>query len=153
MLLVNFVYQIKSSVCGVAYDREKFRRCSIMRKSKLFNVCVLLLMSLLIVSTLGATSASARWVNYTFYNYSGRTIKSLYITGSRYGSWGSDLLRQSILSNGGSVGLRYDNKVRFFDVKVVWMDGSSTTWKKHDYRSAWRITLYRKGSTYYIKNN
>lgn len=124
-----------------------------MRKSRLFNVCVLLLMSLLIISTLGATSASAKWVNYNFYNYSGRTIKNLYITSSKYGNWGSDLLKSSVLSNGGSVGLRYDNRVRYFDVKVVWMDGSSVTWSSYDYRSVWRITLYRKGSTYYIKGN
>ena len=121
-----------------------------MKKSKVRILCLL---SVFFLSMLDAKSAFAKRVSYSFVNYSGRTVKRLYITGYDYNNWGSDILGDSVLSNGDSVSLNYDNKVRFFDVKVVWMDNSSTTWKKFSYKSVWRVTLYRDGSTYYLKGN
>ena len=124
-----------------------------MRKFRLFNLCVLCFLSFFVISTLEANVAWAKRVSYSFVNYSGYTIKNLYITGSSYGKWGTDLLGSSVLSNGNSVSLRYDNSVRYFDVKVVWMDGSDTTWSRVDYRGVWRKTLYREGSTFYLQSN
>lgn len=124
-----------------------------MRRSKILRVCVSCFLSVMILSTFGAGSALARRVSYSFVNYSGYTIKNLYITATGYNKWGSDLLGRSVLSNGDSVSLRYDNSTRYFDVKVVWMDGSDTTWSRVDYRSVWRKTLYRDGSTFYLRSN
>ena len=121
-----------------------------MRKSsKLFNICIVCLMSILILSALGAGQAYAKWVNYSFVNHSGRTIKNLYITSTGYDSWGKDLLGSSVLSNGESVGLRYNNNVRYFDLKVVFMDNDYVTFSRYDYRSIWRVTIYRSGSNRY----
>ena len=121
-----------------------------MKKLKVVGLCFL---SACIIFTFGVGIALAKRVSYSFINYSGNTIKNLYITGSSYRKWGPDLLGSSVLSNGNSVSLNYDNSVRYFDVKVVWMDGSDTTWSRLDYRGVWRKTLYREGSTFYLRSN
>ena len=105
------------------------------------------------LSTLGADSALAKWINYSFKNYSGHTIKNLYISSSGYRKWGDDMCGSSVLSNGESLSMRYNNTSRYFDIKVVWMDGSSATWSKRDFKGMWRLTLFKNGSNYYITNN
>ena len=124
-----------------------------MKKSKLFKICSLCFFSMLFFSMCGADSAYAKWVTYSFKNYSGRTIKSLYVSSSGYNKWGDDMCGSSVLSSGESLSMKYNNRTRYFDVKVVWMDGSSTTWSKKDFKAMWRLTLYRNGSTYYLTNN
>ena len=124
-----------------------------MKRFKLSRACSLCLLSLFILFSFGANVASARWISYSFVNYSGYTIKNLYISASGYNKWGKDLLGKSVLQNGDSVSLRYNNDSRYFDIKVVWMDGSNSTCSRHDYKSVWRVTLYKKGSTFYVKNN
>ena len=124
------------------------------RSSKLLNVFAIFLLSILVLSVLGADVASARWRNYSFVNYSGRTIKRLYITGSSSGNWGDDILGSSVLSNGDSVSLRYNDSVRYFDIKVVFMDDDYLTYWRYDYRSVWRVTLFRKDyDTYSVRSN
>ena len=124
-----------------------------MRRSRCLGLCLMCLLSVLFITTFGVGTASAKWVKYSFVNYSGRTIKALYITSSGYDKWGKDLLGNSVLYNGNSVSLQYSNEYRYYDVKIVWNDGSDTTWSKVDYKSVWRKTLYLDGSTYYIKSN
>ncbi len=125
-----------------------------MRKSsKLLNVCAVCLLSMLVLSMLGADEASAKWKNYSFKNYSGRTIKNLYISRSGYDKWGNDMCGSSVLSHGESLNMRYDNKYHYFDIKVVWMDNTHSTWSKYNFRSMWRLTLYRDGSVYRISKN
>lgn len=124
-----------------------------MRKSKLINLCAVCLLSVLMLSSFGAGTASAKWVSYSFVNYSGYTIKRLYISDSRSGVWGKDLLGSSVLANGNSVRLKYNNRARYFDIKVVWMDDSTSTCSRHDYKSVWRVTMYRDGSSFYVRNN
>ena len=116
---------------------------------KKFYLCVLCL----VISTLEANVAWAERVSYSFVNQSGYTIKHLYISASGYSKWPFDLLGTSILRNGDSVNLSYDNNTRYFDVKVVWMDGSDIIWSRVDYRGVWRKTLYREGSTFYLQSN
>ena len=124
-----------------------------MRRSKLLNLCALCLLSVLILSTFGAGTAFAKWVNYTFKNYSGRTIKRLYISSSGYDKWGDDMCGSSVLSNGESLSMRYNNTSRYFDIRVVWMDDSKATWSKYDFKGMWRLTLYDEGSVYRISKN
>lgn len=124
-----------------------------MKKSRLLNVCLLCLLSLFFFSMLGADPALAKRVSYNFFNYSGYTIKSLYITAHGYNSWGSDLLGGSVLRNGNSVNLRYDTSRRYFDVKVVWLNNTTTTWTSYDYKGVWRVTLYEKNSKFYLESN
>lgn len=125
-----------------------------MKRFKLFNAFLSCLLSVLILSTIGADSAFARWIDYSFVNYSGRIIKYLYITATGYDSWGSDILGSSVLGNGDRVGLRYNDDYRYYDVKVVFSDGSDVVFGGHDYRSLWRLTIFHKGgNTYTISSN
>ena len=125
-----------------------------MKNSKLCKVCALCFLSVLILSTFGAKSAFAKWKSYSFFNYSGHIVKYLYITATGYDSWGKDLLGSSVLGSGDSVSLRYNDKYRYYDVKVVFSDGDDLIFRKSDFRNVWRKTLFhRSGTTYTLKSN
>ncbi len=117
-----------------------------MKKYKLFFLCLL---SVLVFTAFGSGTAFARWKSYSFHNHSGRIIKYLYITSSGSGDWGGDLLGSEVLGSGDSVSLRYNDDVRFFDVKVVFSDGSDVTFWKADYKNVWRKTIFHRGGTTY----
>lgn len=122
-----------------------------MKKSKMFFVCF---MSVLILSTFEADTASAKWRNFSFINYSGRIVKYLYISQSGYDRWGYDILGSStVLGNGDSHSCRYDDRYRYFDVKVIFADGSDAIFVNHDFRRLWRLTLFNRGGTYTIRSN
>ena len=116
-----------------------------MKRSKQFKLSIICSLSIMFLFALGAKQASAKWVNYSFVNHSGLTIKNLYITSSGYGNWGKDLLGSSVLHNGNRVNLRYNNNSRYFDVKVVFMNNDYVTFMRSNYGYAKRITLYRSG--------
>lgn len=109
--------------------------------------------SLLLVSVLWTNAALAARKNFDFVNYSGNTIRYLYISSSDDPRWGYDILGSSVLANGYSVGCWYDNRYRYFDVKVIFSSGQEAVFSMHDFRSMWRLTIFRRGSTYYIRNN
>lgn len=120
---------------------------------KLDKLCVLCLASILILSDFGSDSAHAKMKEYSFVNYSERAIRSLYITPSSYDKWGKDLLKGTVLKNGDSYTIRYSDTIRYFDIKVVWTDGSNVTWTEYDYSSIWRLTLFRNVFQYYLRKN
>ena len=122
-----------------------------MRKLKPLNICLL---SVLIIFVLGNGTALAKRHNFSFANYCGRSVVLLYINASSANTWGSDILgRGNILANGDSFGCWYNDKYRYFDVKVVFADGSDAVFSRYDFKNLWRLTLYKKGNTYYIKGN
>ena len=122
-----------------------------MRKSKLFSVC---LISILFISTFGVGVASARRRNFSFINYSGRIVKYLYISQSGYDKWGYDILGNlTMLANGDSCGCWYNDNYRYFDVKVIFADGSDAIFVNHDFRRLRRLTLLNRGGTYTIRSN
>lgn len=125
-----------------------------MKKSKLFNVGLLCLLSSVIISVFGVNIALAKMQNVTFVNYSGKNIYFLYVSESSYNKWGQDLVgKGQVLYNGGSNSFRYNNKYRYYDIKVVFGDGSDAVWDNYDLRSAWKLTIYQDGSRYRIKKN
>ena len=124
-----------------------------MKRFNSFNRRVVVF-SLLLVSVLWTNAALAARRNFDFVNYSGNIISYLYISHSGYRIWGDDILGSgSVLVNGDSVGCWYDNDYRYFDVKVVFSSGEEAVFSRHDFRSMWRLTIFKRGSTYYIRNN
>ena len=122
-------------------------------KSKLFRLSVLFIF-LLLFSLSEAKMASAKWKKYPFYNYSGRTVKYLYISSSGYDKWGKDLLGKNILKPGQHVNLQYNDDTVLFDIKIVFAgDDDVYTWSKYNFKSMWRLSLYRDGSSYRINKN
>lgn len=122
------------------------------KTSRISRICTVCLLSVLMLSVSGADSALARWVDYTFMNYSGRIISYLYITATGYGNWGRDLL-PTVLGNGDSVRLQYNTDYRYYNVKVVFSDGQEAVFGGHDYRSLWRLTIFHNGNHYTIRSN
>ena len=123
------------------------------KKSKQFKLSVICLLSVIIIATLGTSTASAKWINFQFKNFSGRTIKNLYVSQSNYHKWGEDMCGKSVLMNGEVASIRYNNTSRYFDIKVVWMDGSDAIWERYDFKNMRRLTLYPDGSRYRISKN
>lgn len=124
-----------------------------MRNFKLRSVCGVLLLAAIILSTFGAGTASARRRNFSFVNYSGRIVSYLYITQSAYRKWGHDLIGSTVLANGDSCGCWYDDRIRYFDVRVVFSDGSDAVFMRHSFRGLWRLTLFNRNGTYTIRSN
>ena len=75
--------------------------------------------------------AYANHLNFTLYNESGRTISRLYVSPSSSDMWGRDVLGTDVLNNGFSTRISFpgqsENSPCWWDVKVVFGDGSSST--------------------------
>lgn len=126
-----------------------------MNESKLLKHRVWLTLSVMVlVIALMSGIASADKKNFLFVNNSGRTIKSLYIYRSHYYSmWPADMLGMKLLRNGESVNLSYDDKFRYFDIKVVFSEGESKSWSDCDFSSLEKLTLRSRNDTYYLTWN
>ena len=123
------------------------------KKFKQFKLPVICLLSVMIIAAFGASTASAKWINFQFKNFSGRTIMRLYVSQHNYRKWGEDMCGDSVLRNGEVASIRYNDRSRYFDIKVVWMDGSDSIWENYDFKNMWRLTLFQDGSTYRISKN
>ncbi|MBQ2617017.1 MAG: hypothetical protein IJF90_09170, partial [Synergistaceae bacterium] len=109
----------------------------------------------LILSTFGADSALAKWKDFSFINYSGKSVLFLYIVQSGRRDWGKDFLSSSpaVLLNGDSIACTYNNKYRYFDIRVVFSDWTEAIFRRHDFRELWRLTLFDRSGTYTIRSN
>ena len=96
-----------------------------MRKS-IFGLLVLLLL-------FTAASAQAQQVNLRIVNNTGYTIWYLYVSPSSSGSWGSDLLGNTVLPSGSEFNLTVQNGVSY-DIRLIDEDGDSYT--KYNRRSS-----------------
>ena len=125
-----------------------------MKNTKSLRSRALLVSSVVVlVLVIMASVASAAWRDFSFVNYSGRTIKYLYISRSGYDSWSDDILGSYVLGHGESYECTYDNRFRYFDIKVVFSDGEEQICWGHDFRNLWRLTFYRSNGNYYVRSN
>ena len=53
-----------------------------------------------------------------------------------------DTQRGTVLANGDSAGCWYDDKSSYFDVKVVFADGSDAVFWHHDFKDLWRLPMF-----------
>lgn len=119
---------------------------------KLRNMCGVCLLAVIVLSTFGSDSAYAKHVDYLLNNLSGRVIRNLYIYASGHKNL-KDMLGSSVLVNGDTWSMWYENKYRYFDIIIVWSDGSTAEWYRYDFRGMWRLTVYRDGDYYRIRKN
>ena len=121
---------------------------------KRFKFCVALVLVMLCLCVFNVGTASAKWRNFSFVNYSGKIISYLYISRVGYNKWGDDILGSSVLGQGDSHPCRYNDSYRYFDVKVVFSDGRDAVFSGHDFRSLWRLTIFQRNSGgYTIRSN
>ena len=130
-----------------------------MRRTNLFRLFILCLVSAAALSLYGADPASAKSVRASFVNHSGHVIKYLYMSSHGDNSWGNDLLgSSSVLGNGESTTFTYNNNfnryIRYCDIKVIFGNDDYVTFWNVDLKGLWRITLFwNYGSTYTIQRN
>ena len=114
------------------------------KKSKLF---VLYLISVLAISSLGAGIALAKERTYKFINHSGHDIILLYCVPSSLGNWDSDILGSSVIKDGRSCGLWYNDNYRFFNMRFIFKDGSEAIFTSIDFKNLWKLTLHMSDDT------
>ena len=74
-----------------------------------------------------------------FVNYTGATIRSIYLNGTNV--LGGDLGNRS--STTATINERSGS---YFDIKIVFSDGSDWYWNNTDLHTVWKITFIRNGS-------
>ena len=91
--------------------------------------------------------ALAAWKDLKVINYTGYTIKKLYISQSDSDSWGDNLLGSETLKNGDTTNIRYNGDFTYYDLKIVFMNDSHREWignKRLNFDGVRRITIYHK---------
>ncbi len=83
---------------------------------------------LLIGGGVADTAEAANWRNMEVYNNTGYTIQRLYITAREQRNWGDDLLGNRVLYNGGHDSFRYSADYQYYEIKIVFSDGSTREW-------------------------
>ena len=118
------------------------------KKSKLF---VLYLISVLAISSLGAGIALAKERTYKFINHSGHDIILINFVPSSLGSLDpnlySDILGDSVIKNGRSCSLWYNDNYRFFNMRFIFKDGSEAIFTSIDFKNLWKLTLHMSDDT------
>ncbi len=88
----------------------------------------IILLTTLLVIACTVTTFAAYWRDMEVYNNTGYAIHRLYISARGNPNWGSDLLGDRILYNGGSHSIRYDANYQYYELKIVFADGSKREW-------------------------
>ena len=96
-----------------------------------FNVAMLVrifVLAAFLVTAVQSSAFAANWRNMEVYNNTGYTIQRLYITAREQRNWGDDLLGSNVLYNGGRSTFRYDANYQYYELRVVFSDGSVREW-------------------------
>ena len=124
-----------------------------MKNSKFFKVFMVCLTVLFVFTLLTENQASAEMVEFNLVNLSGRTMKRMYVSDTGADGLGVDILGDDVLRSGQSINPYYNDRYRYFNIRVVWTDNTYLTWSNYDLKGVWRLTLYKDGGTYYLRNN
>ncbi len=89
--------------------------------------------------------------DFTVYNQTGRTIYYLYCSHSGAGTWEEDILHNDTLANGRSLTIRFNSgeSARYWDLRVVFSDGSDWYWNNIDLFTVSSVTIDRNGRAHY----
>ena len=116
-------------------------------------VQIFLLTSLLIIwGGVSTSTAEAGTQDFTIVNFSGKTIYHLYVSRSDHRGWEEDVLgKTGIIEHGDSKKITFSSREngKFWDIKVVFEDGTNWVWNGVDLESVYRIRIDGKGTAHY----
>ncbi len=86
--------------------------------------------------------------DFQLVNYTGQTIYRVYCSSIYSDNWEEDLLGDDTLSDGQSLNIRFNDSEdnQYWDLRVVFPDGSDLDWRNIDLFSIRRVTIYSDGS-------
>ena len=86
--------------------------------------------------------------DFTFVNFSGRTIYRLYVSRSDHKGWEEDLLGNQVLRHGDYRNIHFSNNEtgRFWDIKAVFKDGKYWRWDGIDLQTVSKVTVDGSGT-------
>ena len=114
----------------------------------LAKVVKVFMLVVFIVAAVQSPALAANTSTIELRNQTGETIVTVEGV-AFYNKWnGKDLLRNSVLYDGGTMNIHYDPKVQSFNLRITLEDGKHVTWNKVVFRGAARLILYREGGTY-----
>lgn len=115
-------------------------------RQKNFLLGLILMISLLISSTVFAGAQDFELVNGT-----NDVISYVYVSPSNAADWQEDVLNTGVLGIGDSVNITFPNgeKAKYWDVKVVFDNGSERYWEGFDLKSISSIKIKADGSASY----
>ena len=92
--------------------------------------------------------AEAGRQDFTFVNYSGRTIYRLYVSRSDHSGWEEDLLGNGVLRHGEYRNIHFSNSEtgRFWDIKAEFQDGTYWRWDGIDLQTVSKVTVDGSGT-------
>ena len=95
----------------------------------------------------GDARAFAGALDFTLVNFTGVTIRSVYISPHDSAGWEEDVLGRDILLNGGTVSISFspeEQAVRW-DLRVEDPDGNNAEWRNLNLREISKVTLRLSG--------
>jgi hypothetical protein len=103
----------------------------------------LALASLLACSCSSPTGAGGRRSSVTLSNFTGSTLRAVYISPGDSAGWEEDILGDDVLAEGSAIIVRFspDEKVTLWDLRVE-TTRRRAEWKGLDLRDASMVTLY-----------
>ena len=112
----------------------------------------LLLLVLIFTILFSEGSAFAWQKKFMFLNESGRTVWHLYIKGSSYKGGYRDLLGSSFLPDDGIKQYKYTGRHKVFDIKIVFREGDSVSFRRIDFRPIEGLTLVERNGKYLLRS-
>jgi len=102
-----------------------------------------------LVSLLCLTSSLADGKkDFTLHNQTGKAIKEIFIEPSNSERFGEDVMGKDVVANGGSIHVTFHSAAsgNHWDLKVVFVDDTSTVWSNVDLSAIDEITIsYKEG--------
>ena len=110
-------------------------------RSYIAVIARVLVLAAFIVTATQSSVMAANWRNMEVYNNTGYTIQRLYITAKEQRNWGEDLLGSSVLYNGGHTSFRYDANYQYYELRIIFSNGSEYTWTGDRALNFYRSTM------------
>ena len=119
---------------------------------KRHNNYVLLLLVLVSMILFSAEPAFSWQKKFLFFNESGRTVWHIYIKGSSYKGGYRDLLGSSFLPDDEVKQYKYTGRHKVFDIKIVFREGDSVSFRRIDFRPIEGLTLVERNGKYLLRS-
>lgn len=102
------------------------------------------------LALLASTAALAQaQQDFTIINATGYRIDEVYVAPTKSEDWEGDVLGRDVLGDGDEVEIQFSPKeqVCYYDIRIVWDDGSDADWHGFNLCEVSRITLHYNRKT------
>lgn len=114
-----------------------------LKRNALTTLVRIFVLAAFLVTAIQIPAVEAGRQDFTFVNYSGRTIYRLYVSRSDHSGWEEDLLGNGVLRHGEYRNIHFSNSEtgRFWDIKAEFQDGTYWRWDGIDLQTVSKVTV------------